>query len=101
MAKNKLKTFTFIADYRGGTYCTQVQAETINKSVRKWTEKLKVEIEEIQYLGYKIIEELEAVSKDKDNQPTPLKGLKNVWCANYTTRQGSFSINIIQTQTDS
>lgn len=100
MPKDKLPTFTFIADFRGGTYCTQVQAENINKSVLAWTEKLKLEKKEIQYLGDKVIEELRRDSTDKDNQPTPLTGLKNVWCALYTTSQGKISVNIIQTQAD-
>lgn len=98
MTENRLLTFTYITNFRGGTYCTQVEAESINKSLSSWIEKLKLEKKEIQYLGDKIIEELENVIGEKDNQPTPLTGLINVWFGFYTTKQGRFNINIIQTE---
>lgn len=37
----KNSTYSFIVDFRGGTYCTQVQAEDLNKALRAWTEKLE------------------------------------------------------------
>jgi hypothetical protein len=97
---NKLLTFTFIADFRGGTYCSQVQAENIHAAVVAWIVKLQTEKKQIQYLGDKIIEELQTISENKDHLPTPLTELKNVWFAHYTTRQGSFSVNIVQTVSD-
>lgn len=92
--------FTFIVDFRGGTYCTQVFAENITESMLAWTEKLKIEKGEIKYLGDNVIRELQIASKDIDNQPIPLNNLTNVWYNQFTTKQGKFSINIVQTQTD-
>ncbi|MNK08710.1 hypothetical protein D3C87_266530 [compost metagenome] len=95
--RNKL-TFTFIAEFKGGTYCSQIQSENLGASIVLWVEKIESEKEEIQYLSDDIILELKAEIKDEDNQPTLLKGLKNVWHTCYQTRGGSFFINIVQTQ---
>ena len=97
MVKIELLTYTFITNYRGGIYCTQVKAENVFKSVFAWTQKIKTEKEEIKYLGDKIIKELEVLSKDQDHKPILLTGLKNIWFATYPTHQGIFSINIVQT----
>lgn len=43
MTKAKLLTYTFVVEFRGGTYCSQVQAVNIDKAIVAWTEKLKVE----------------------------------------------------------
>jgi hypothetical protein len=100
MTKNKLSTFTFIADFRGGTYCSQVLANDVNHAVSAWIKKLKLDINEIQYLGDKIIKNLEVESNKIDNQPVQLRGLKNVWYSHYSTRKGSFRVNIVKTEID-
>ena len=97
MKRSKKKTFTFIVAFRGGTYCTQVQAENVNKSILQWLNKIEIEQDQIQYLGNKVLEELKTMAKDDDDKPVPLIGLKNVWYTHYTTRKGSFGINIVQT----
>lgn len=35
--------FTYVVEFRGGTYCTQVKSENIENSVFKWLEKIKEE----------------------------------------------------------
>lgn len=97
MKKEKLSTFTFIVDFRGGKYCTQVLAEDVYKSVRAWTEKLKKEKKEIEYLGDKTIKELEIESRNNDFQPVQLDGLKNIWSTGYLTKMGNFTVNIVKT----
>lgn len=83
----KIFTFTFIVEFRGGTYCTQVEAKTINESVKKWVSKIKKEQSEIKHLGDKIIRELESDLKNIDNKPILLTGLKNVWCTSASTKK--------------
>lgn len=97
MRKKQLLTFTFIVNFRGGTYCTQVHASEVVKSIHKWIEQITKEKDQIQYLGDKIIEELKKEAGNVDNKPVPLNELKNIWFTKYTTKKGSFHINIIQT----
>lgn len=97
MRKKELLTFTFIVNFRGGTYCTQVHATDVVKSVLKWIEQITKEQDQIQYLGDKTIEQLRKEAGNKDNEIVPLNKLKNIWYTSYTTKQGSFHINIVQT----
>lgn len=97
MQNKELLHFTFIANFRGGTYCTQVQAADVYKSIPEWIRKIKKEQDQIQYLGNKIIEELKKEAKDENNEPVLLNGLQNVWFISYSTTKGSFHINIVQT----
>lgn len=92
-------TFTFIAEFRGGTYCTQVEAETIEESIKLWILKIKEEIGEIKHLGDKTITALEMDLNDTDNKPVLLKGLKNIWYTIASTKKGVFQINIVKTNT--
>lgn len=99
MRKSKLLNFTFVVNFRGGTYCTQVTAPNIERSIHEWIKRIKKEKDQIQYIGDKIIEELENKAKDELTEPTPLNGLKNIWFAIFPTKKGSFHLNIIQTDT--
>ncbi len=99
MTTSTLLTYTFVVEFRGGTYCTQVQAINVDKAIVAWTEKLKVEKSEIKQLGDKTIGEIIILSEDEDHKPIPLTNLVNIWFTNYPTNQGSFSVNIIQTDT--
>lgn len=96
---DKESTFTFIVEFRGGTYCTQVKARNVNESINKWILKIKDEQTEIKHLGDKIIAELEKDLSEANNQPVLLKGLENTWCTSASTINGSFLINIVKTNT--
>jgi hypothetical protein len=96
LTKNRL--YTFIVDFRGGTYCSQIVAKDIDDAPTKWIEKLQVEKKEIKYLGPKIIEQLKREIKDVDNKPTCLTGLDNIWFSLYSTTNGSFWVNIVLTE---
>jgi hypothetical protein len=97
MTTTTLLTYTFVVEFRGGTYCSQVQAINVDKAIVAWTEKLKVEKSEIKQLGDKTISEIIVLVKDKEYKPIPLTNLVNVWFTSYPTNQGSLSVNIIQT----
>jgi len=97
MRAKKLLNFTFIVNFRGGTYCSQVQSANINTATAKWIKEIEQQKDQIKHLGDKIIEELKKEIKDEINEPAPLEGLKNIWYTGYSTSQGSFHINIVQT----
>jgi hypothetical protein len=93
--------FTYICEFRGGTYTTQVQSSNLKSSIKDWIEKIKDEQEQIDQLGSKTIEEIQGQllkKKKLDENPIILNGLVNVWYLSISTKQGFGSINIIKTE---
>ena len=91
-------TFTFIVEFRGGTYCSQIESDSVISALPKWIDKLKSDKSEIKYLGDKVLDRIENAISEESNRPIKLKGLKNVWFTMLTSNQGTFSINIVQTE---
>jgi hypothetical protein len=95
--KKRLATYTFVANFRGGTYCAQVKASDVNESVLRWIELINANKSQIKYLGDKVIGDLKGEAANEDFRPVALEGLEKIWFVIYGTRKGSFHINIIQT----
>ncbi|MEN2400976.1 hypothetical protein GKZ90_0014415 [Flavobacterium sp. MC2016-06] len=89
--------FTYIVEFRGGTYCTQVHAENVEASISKWLDNIKKEKNEIMFLGDKTIHALECQINSPIYPPTQLDRLKNIWFLSLNSKSGSFSINIVKT----
>lgn len=94
--KNENLTFTFVVNFRGGTYCSQVKAKNVLKSIPEWIKLIEKE-RGIKFLGDKVIAELKTESDNNDNLPVQLRDLKSIWYTLFQTKQGFFHINIIQT----
>ena len=68
--------FTFFLEYKGGTYISQVRAQSYKSAPKVWAEKLDLSV----------ISQLESdfqskLLKSVDNEiPTPIKGIDKVWC---------------------
>ena len=89
--------FTIIAEFRGGTYCSQVYSEDVYSAQKEWIKCLERDKKEIKFLGDKIILELILMLNDEDYKPIELSTLKNIWCSNFLTSKGVFSVNIVKT----
>lgn len=89
--------FTIIAEFRGGTYCSQVCSEDVFSAQKEWVKCLERDKEEIKFLGDKIISELIFEIEDEDNQPTKLSTLKNIWYNQFSSSNGIFRLNIVKT----
>ncbi len=90
-------TYSYIVEFRGGTYCCQVEAEDFKASLQGWLTKINDEKSEIKYLGNKTLEEIANQMKDEDAQPVLLNGLKNIWYTSLSTSQGILYMYIVQT----
>ncbi len=72
--------FTLIADYKGGTYISQVRANSPEEAVIIWAENLDTK----SIAGFKskskakLIEQLQ--QQLEGDAPVLLDGLKNAWC---------------------
>lgn len=86
-----MKLFTFIADYKGGTYISQFIAETLESALLLW-------IDNVDFLTK---EELNNFSIKLDNEnldlPTMLNGVENVWCTGFTIFKSYLLLNIVET----
>lgn len=85
--------FTVILDFKGGTYISQVLAQSPAEALAAWASELKVE--EIHGMGYKMKERLIAHANHADL--VPLTGLWGVWCTTASLHSGSALINIVRT----
>lgn len=85
--------YTFILDFAGGTYISQVNAPSPTSASVKWASEL--DTSELKGIGAKNKESLE--NQMKEEQPHPLDGLLNTWCVAARLRGGLALINIVQT----
>lgn len=85
--------YTFIMEFAGGTYISQVNASSPKSACVRWAQELNVR--EIEGLGGKSQEMLVVEMKDVD--PIPLNGVSNVWCVRAYIRGKFPLINFVQT----
>ncbi|SRR6266545_1081438 len=85
--------YTFIMDYAGGTYVSQVTARSEKSACVKWAQRL--EVSQIQGLGRKGQESL--IQQVKDDPPGPLNGTLNAWCTGALIHGKFALINLVQT----
>lgn len=89
--------FTFIADYKGGTYVSQVKANSSEEAVIVWAKELDTAAvaEFKSKFKTKLIKQLQ--QQIEGIAPVLLDGLKNAWCISVFIKHTSMLINIIQT----
>lgn len=85
--------YTFIMEYAGGTYISQVNAPSAKSACVKWAHKLNAS--EIKGLGVKGKESL--IEQMKDEIPVALNDTLNAWCTSALISGKSALINLVQT----
>jgi hypothetical protein len=88
--------YTFVLDFAGGTYISQVNAPSTTSASVKWAKEL--DIFGLKGVGRKNKESL--INQMKEEEPQRLDGLINAWCVTATLRGGLALINIVQTESD-
>jgi len=87
-----MKKYTFIAEYKGGTYISQYSALDTDHALLLWANGL----EEKYFSAHKkrkIIEE----AKCEDLRPVRIKTLENAWCACFLSGKYFLLLNIVET----
>jgi hypothetical protein len=88
--------FTIIAEFRKGTYVSQVRSQSAMDALKKWTDE--IDPKEIKHLDGKTIEMIRADIAENDyDTPSKIEGLRNVWFTMLLSKKGSFFINIVKT----
>lgn len=85
--------YTFVIDYRGGTYLAQVRARDIDTAQQMWAEKL--DVDKIPYLGPRA--KYFICNSMPDENCVPITGLKNTWCFSLIVRGALLLGHFIQT----
>ena len=88
-----MKFFSFVMEFRGGTYISQIYASSHLEAPLKWAHSL--EIQDIPFMGPKSHAEL--IRCLSEQEPTPLAGLRNAWCLHSLVSTGSVLIHYFET----
>ena len=86
--------YTFILEYRGGTYLSQVRAPNYKMAPRVWVEKLN--LTGIAKPEKDLMDKLVA-SVNWDKQPTPIDGVAKTWCCSLIYVKQRSLVHFIQT----
>jgi hypothetical protein len=90
-----MNLFTFVLDYKGGVYISQVWAMDYTEAPSKWANSLN--IKKIHDLGPKNKEHLMKNLINELYVPQPLEGLTNVWCVAITLNGHLALVNFMAT----
>lgn len=89
-----MPTFTFIADYNGGTYISQSAGRFPGAALRAW----------LQSFDFSVIPQLSAcgvqmLRRDLSaDTPIPVESVRSVWCVSAVLPRGLFLLHIIETR---
>ena len=86
-------TYTFIVQYKGGTYIEQIKSNTLLRAFRQWVEIFSFS-EYISEEGGLIIREK---SKDSYIRPYPTDEIPNVWLWSCLISRDKLVLHIIKT----
>jgi len=88
-----LALFTFLMEFEGGTYLSQIRATSAEAALEKWVHGLDV----------KKIEGMTAAIKRQfvewlpEARPVAVDGLKSAWCSGFVSRSRSALVHFIRT----
>jgi hypothetical protein len=86
--------YTFIMDFRGGTYISQVMAKNVASATKKWANQL--DTTPIKHMGPAAKAEIIREMNNEIHYPVLLSGMSNVWCISCSIRVGFFLLNIVE-----
>lgn len=85
--------YTIILDYKGGTYISQVTADSPEAAVNSW-----VTAANEQDLAHWNLTRKELAELSEDRMIS-IDGCQNVWCASGSAKSGLMLLNIVATRT--
>ena len=91
MKKNAI--FTFLLEYKGGTYVRQIAAATVSSALNDWRTNVLGEVAELSQTPRSEFEDI-------DWDLVKLDGCKNVWCVTASVESSLFLMNIVATAED-
>ena len=86
--------YTFLMDFKGGTYIQQIEDSSPRRACLRWAENL--DTSNIEGLGLK--GRISLVEQMKDEELTPIKETINVWCVSALIQGSLALITLIRTE---
>jgi len=96
--EKRMSVYTFIMDYDGGTYVSQVRSSSPIGAARKWAQSFDTRGVE----GIGEASKLQMVNELNSGfeEPVPLEGMLNTWCIHFVLRGKSALVNFVKTDTE-
>jgi hypothetical protein len=91
--EKRVPLYTFILEYRGGTYISQVRAPNYKTAPRVWAEKL--DLTAIGKLEKGFGDKL--VASISEEKPAPLDGVAKTWCLSSCPVKKLALVHFVQT----
>jgi hypothetical protein len=88
-----LALFTFLMEFKGGTYLSQVRAPSPAAALKKWVRGL--EVKEIEGMTAAIKRQF--VKCLPEESPVAITGLKSTWCSGFISRSSSALVHFFRT----
>lgn len=88
-----MNTYTFIAEFREGTYISQVKEINVSAAMVLWGETL--DLTQIKFLGKKSKSAI--LEKLTDEEATRIDGMDNVWGFCLKLKTGFLMVNVVKT----
>ena len=88
-----MANFTIVMDWNKGTYIAQSVGKSKRAAVYRWATELDVELIE----GMGEVSKAKLIAEIRDELPTPVEGLKNVWCYATVVRGKLLLLHVILT----
>ena len=87
------RLYTFVLDYAGGTYISQLRAANQQDAFDEWLERL---VPHEIAVGVSL-EVAGAFHSNEDNELVPLNSLSSVWCKSALGENGLVLVNVMHT----
>lgn len=87
-----MKKFTFIAEYKKGTYISQYESSNLMEALVIWADNL-----DIQFFTEKVKAEIQEKVRDNFYSPVSIEKVDNVWCSSYVIFRSLLLLNIVET----
>ncbi|MDC7685223.1 hypothetical protein PQU92_18220 [Asticcacaulis sp. BYS171W] len=88
--------FTFVVEYDGGTYISQLQAEDVGAALLLWCDKF-ADSEDIPKKTRKLSKTVREDIIEHEGEAVLLNGLQNAWCISALRKNKLALINIVKT----
>lgn len=92
----EIHLYTIVVDYKGGTYCIQVNAPDPAKALVEWVRKIILDLDLSAALSAEGINDLERVDWEKENSPSRYNQLINAWHTTVMVKGELCLIHVIE-----
>lgn len=83
--------FTFIAEYKGGTYTRQIEAKSLNAAISHWQKS------EIALIAKASLTDVSNFNFDQLDEAVSIDGCQNVWFSTSSVDKSFLLVNVVST----